>query len=110
MRIIEHWRTFVSVFGSFSFSSGYGFVVTSFWNQMACAHAVLFCVFVLYLSQISASILVWFYVVLVLDLLAVVLSSQCPVHIYSMLCQLPHSTSCCLKRVVVIDNLGEYVD
>ena len=83
--------------------------MTSFWNQMACTHEVLLCVFVLYLSQISASILVWFYMVLVLDLLASSLEQPLS-HTYSIFCQLPRSTSCHLMLVVVINNLGEYID
>ena len=76
---------------------------------MAYAHEVLICVFVLYLFQISASTLVWFYMVQVLDLPASNLEQPVS-RMSSMLCQLPRSTSHHLKRVVMIGNLGEYVD
>ena len=76
---------------------------------MACAHEVLLDVFVPYLCQISASAPAWFYEVQAFDSPASnpgqLVSCTC-----SMPCQLPRSTSLHLQRVVVIDNLGKYVD
>ena len=82
--------------------------MTSFWNQMTCAHEVLLCKFALYLFQISASTLVWFCMVQVLGLLAGNLEQPVS-HMSSMLCQLPRNTSHRLKQVVMIGSLGEYV-
>ena len=83
--------------------------MTSFWIRKVYVCEVLLYVLVPYLCQRSASALVWFSEVQALDLPAC--SPEQPVsRTYRMLCQLPHSISLRLKRVVLIGNLCEYID